>query len=40
GSEIIGLVPMRALVDVASFYLRLEGFDPSQVLESKIREVL
>ncbi len=35
GSEIIGLVPMQALVDVADYYLRLEGFDSSQILEKK-----
>ena len=27
GSEIIGLVPMQALIDVADYYLRLENFD-------------
>ena len=27
GSEIIGLTPMQALLDVAEFYLRLDGFD-------------
>lgn len=38
GSEIIGLVPMGALIDAAAYYLRFEGFDPSQVLESRIYE--
>jgi len=38
GSEIIGLVPMGALIDTAAYYLRFEGFDPSQVLESRIYE--
>lgn len=38
GSEIVGLVPAEALVDAADHFLRLEGFDPSQVLERKIRE--
>ncbi len=33
GSEIVGLVPMDALLDVAAYYLRLEGFKPDQVLE-------
>ena len=36
GSEIIGLVPMDALVDTASYYLGLEGFTPDQVLEARI----
>lgn len=38
GSEIIGLVPMQALVDVADYYLRLEDFDSSQVLETRMFE--
>lgn len=33
GSEIVGLVPMKALIDVADFYLRLENFNIRQVLE-------
>lgn len=38
GSEIIGLVPMNALIDVADYYLKLEDFDSSQVLEKRIFE--
>jgi glutamate formiminotransferase len=38
GSEIVGLVPMEALVDAADHFLRLEGFRPSQVLERKIAD--
>ena len=38
GSEIIGLVPMEALIDTASYYLGLEGFSMDQVLESRIME--
>jgi len=38
GSEIIGLVPMQALVDVADYYLRLENFSSDQILERKIFE--
>jgi glutamate formiminotransferase len=35
GSEIVGLTPMNALIDVAKFYLQLEGFDDKkQVLEN------
>ena len=33
GSEIIGLTPLQALLDVAEFYLRLEGFERKQVFE-------
>ena len=38
GSEIIGLVPMEALIDTASYYLGLEGFSMDQVLEARIME--
>lgn len=38
GSEIIGLVPMAALIDTASYYLGLEGFSTDQVLETRIME--
>ena len=38
GSEIIGLVPMGALIDTAAYYLQLENFKPEQVLESRIYE--
>jgi glutamate formiminotransferase len=38
GSEIVGLVPADALLDAAQHFLRLEGFEPSQVLERRIRE--
>lgn len=38
GSEIIGLVPMEALIDTASYYLGLENFSIDQVLEARIME--
>ena len=38
GSEIIGLVPMEALLDVADYYLQLEEFKEDQVLEKKLME--
>ena len=38
GSEIIGLVPMEALIDTASYYLGLENFSMNQVLEARIME--
>ena len=38
GSEIVGLVPMQALMDSAAYYLGLEGFSVEQVLESRIWE--
>ena len=38
GSEIVGLVPMEALMDTAAYYLGLEDFSIDQVLESRIWE--
>ena len=38
GSEIIGLVPMEALIDTASYYLGLENFSMQQILEARIME--
>jgi glutamate formiminotransferase len=38
GSEVIGLVPLDALLGVADFYLRLTGFTRSQVLEARLLE--
>lgn len=39
GSEIVGLTPMEALIDVADFYLRLENFKKDQVLETKLMSI-
>lgn len=38
GAEIIGLVPMDALIDTAAYYLGLEGFSTKQVLETHLME--
>jgi glutamate formiminotransferase len=38
GSEIVGLVPMEALIDTAAYYLGLENFSMEQVLEVGIME--
>jgi glutamate formiminotransferase / 5-formyltetrahydrofolate cyclo-ligase len=38
GSEIVGLAPMEALVDAASYYMGLENFTIEQVLEARIAE--
>lgn len=38
GGEVIGLVPMEALVDAAAYYLGLENFSINQVLEAKLME--
>ncbi|MBA1335059.1 MAG: Glutamate formiminotransferase [Firmicutes bacterium] len=38
GSEVVGLVPMQALLECAVYYLQLNGFDMDQVLERRIYE--
>ncbi|MDD2299653.1 MAG: glutamate formimidoyltransferase [Fermentimonas sp.] len=38
GGEVIGLVPMEALVDSAAYYLGLDNFSINQVLEAKLME--
>ncbi len=36
GSEIVGLVPLNALVDTADYFLKLEDFSYDRVLENRI----
>ncbi len=38
GSEIIGLLPMEALIDTAVYYLGVEDFSMDQVLEQRMME--
>ncbi|MCK4353322.1 glutamate formimidoyltransferase [candidate division WOR-3 bacterium] len=38
GSEIVGVLPLQALVDTADWYLRLENFNSDQILEKKLWE--
>ena len=38
GCELIGLVPMQAVIDTASYYLGLEGFSMKQILETHLME--
>lgn len=38
GSEVVGLVPLDAIVGVADFYLKLENFSSDQILEKKLLE--
>src|SRR3989449_3002428 len=40
GSEIVGLVPKKALEMTADFYLQLENFSPAQVLENRLAAAL
>src|SRR5689334_569803 len=40
GSEIVGLVPKKALEMAADFFLQLENFSPAQVLENRLADAL
>ena len=40
GSEIVGLVPKKALEMTADFFLQLENFSPAQVLENRLATAL
>jgi glutamate formiminotransferase / formiminotetrahydrofolate cyclodeaminase len=40
GSEIVGLVPKKALEMTAEFYVQLEDFSPAQVLENRLAAAL
>jgi glutamate formiminotransferase/formiminotetrahydrofolate cyclodeaminase len=35
-TEVVGLVPARALFDAADFYLQLYGFSLDQILENRL----
>jgi glutamate formiminotransferase len=37
-SELIGMIPQQALLDAATWYLQLDNFDPSMVLENRLAE--
>lgn len=37
-SEIVGLVPMKALIDTAIYHLKLDNFSQDQILETRIWE--
>lgn len=38
GSEVIGLLPMEALIDTAVYYLGIEDFSMDQILENRLME--
>lgn len=40
GSEIVGLIPRRALEDVAVAHLKVENFRPELIVENRLAEVL
>lgn len=39
-SELVGLIPEKAVIDAAKWYLQLDEFDASQILERKLGKVL
>lgn len=39
-SEIVGLIPQRALLDAAQWYLQIDDFQPEQVLENRLTDAL
>jgi glutamate formiminotransferase len=39
-SEVVGLLPVEALVEAAQFYLQLDGFSPDQILENRLADTL
>jgi len=39
GCELIGLVPLQAVVDTTAYYLGLEGFSANQILETHLHQI-
>src|SRR5262249_31008210 len=40
GSEIVGLIPQKAIEQVVEFFLRVENFKPEMILENRLAEVM
>src|SRR2546422_2140634 len=40
GSEIIGLIPQKAIEQAVEFYLRVENFSPEMILENRLSEAI
>jgi glutamate formiminotransferase len=40
GTEIYGMIPAAALLDSISYYMQTEGFDPNQVIELRLLQML
>lgn len=40
GSEIIGLIPIQALVNTCEYYLGLDDFDASRIIEYRLMDIL
>jgi glutamate formiminotransferase len=39
-TEIYGMVPAAAVLDSAAYYMQVAGFDPKQVIELKLLEMM
>jgi len=39
-TEIYGMIPAAAIVDTTSYYMQIAGFDPSQVIELRLLQML
>jgi glutamate formiminotransferase len=39
-TELYGMVPAEALLDSAAYYLQAAGFDPRQVIELRLLEMM
>ncbi len=39
-SELVGLIPQEAMVDAAVWYTQMDEFEPAQILESRLYEVM
>ncbi|MCF7935938.1 MAG: glutamate formimidoyltransferase [Synergistales bacterium] len=40
GTEVYGMIPAQAVLDSASYYMQFDDFDPNQVLELKLLELM
>lgn len=39
-SELVGLIPQEGLIDAAQWYIQLDDFEPDQILEQKLFQVM
>lgn len=40
GTEVYGMIPVKALLDSVAYYMQIDDFDPEQVLELKLLELM
>ncbi len=40
GTEVYGMIPAAAMLDSAAYYMQIDDFDPNQVLELKLLELM